>query len=124
MKIVKKRFIPGVMASSLTGIFLAAMALSLIALPVWAAHWDSFSWEIHEHTIIGNAQVEAGNYVFKAEENQSELQILQDRQVIARVPCHWTHLASKASSSLVKTLDNQIIQLQFAGRREAIRFDQ
>ena len=124
MKIIKNKFKSGIVSLRLNrGTYLAALAFSLITLPVWAAHSDSFSWEVHEPTTIGNAQVKPGNYLFRAEEGQSELQIIQDGKVIARVPCHWTHLPAKASSSEVKTLDNQIIQLQFAGRREAIQFN-
>jgi hypothetical protein len=124
MKIVKNKFKSSIGPSHLNrGKYMAALAFSLITLPAWAAHSDSFSWEIHEPTAIGNTQVEPGNYLFMAEEGQSELQIIKDGKVIARVPCHWTHLADKASSSEVKTLDNEIIQLQFAGRREAILFN-
>jgi hypothetical protein len=125
MKIIKNKFKSGVISlRSNRGKYLAALAFSFITLPVWAAHSDSFSWEIHESTTIGNAQVKPGNYLFRAEEGQSELQIVQDGKVVARVPCHWTRLTNKASSSEVKTLDNRIIQLQFAGRREGIQFDQ
>ena len=125
MKIIKNKFKSGIVSLRLNSWkYLAGLAFSLITLPVWAAHLDSFSWEIHEPTAIGNARVKPGNYLFRAEEGQSELQIIKDGKLIARVPCHWTYLSNKASSSEVKTLDNQIIQLQFAGRREAIRFDQ
>ena len=125
MKIIKNQFKSGIGRLHLnSGIYLATFAFSLITLPVWAAHSDSFSWEIHESTAIGNFQVEPGNYLLRAEEGQSELQIIKDGKVIAKVPCRWTHLANKASSSEVKTLDNEIIQLQFAGRRQAIQFNQ
>jgi hypothetical protein len=124
MKIIKNESKSGIVPlHSNRGRYIIAVAFSLIALPAWAAHSDSFSWEIHEPTAIGNAQVRPGDYLFKAEEGRSELQIIEDGKIIARVPCHWTHLANKASSSQVKTFDNQIIHLQFAGRREAIQFD-
>lgn len=64
---------------------LAALAFSFISLPVWAAHSDSMSWELHETTTIGSAQVKPGNYLFRAEEGQPELQIVQDGKVIAKV---------------------------------------
>jgi len=106
------------------GKYLTAVAFSFITLPVWAAHLDSMSWELNEPTTIGNAQVKPGNYLFRAEEGQSELQIIQDGKVIARVPCRWTQLASKAAYSEVRTLNDQIIQVEFAGRIKAIQFDQ
>jgi hypothetical protein len=105
------------------GKYFAAFALSLISMPVWAAHSDSMSWELHETTTIGIAQVKTGNYLFRAEEGQSELQIIQDGKVIAKVPCSWTHLTKKAPESEIEILNNQMIQVQFAGRREAIQFN-
>jgi hypothetical protein len=105
------------------GKYIAAFTLSLISLPVWAAHLDSMSWELHETTTIGSAQVEPGNYLFRAEEGQSELQIIQDGKVIAKVPCGWTHLMKKATESEIQILNHQMIQVQFAGRSEAIQFN-
>jgi hypothetical protein len=125
MKIIETKFKSGIVSLPPNRAkYFAAFAFSLIAFPVWAAHSDSMSWEITRPTTIGPAQVKPGNYVFRAEEGQSELQLIQDGKVIARVPCHWTQLTNKAAYSEVKTLDNQIIQVQFAGRREAIQFDQ
>jgi hypothetical protein len=105
------------------GKYLAALAFSLISLPVWAAHSDSVSWQLHETTTIGNAQVQPGNYLFRAEEGQSDLQIIQDGKVIVKVPCSWTHLTKKAPESEIRILNNQMTQVQFAGRREAIQFN-
>ena len=105
------------------GKYLAVLVLSLISLPVWAAHTDSMSWELHETTTIGSAQVEPGNSLFRANEGQSELQIIQNGQVIAKVPCSWIHLTKKAPESEIHILNNQMTQVQFAGRREAIQFN-
>jgi hypothetical protein len=105
------------------GKYLGALALLLISLPVWAAHSDSMSWELRETTTIGSTQVKPGDYLFRAEEGQSELQIIQDGKVIAKVPCSWTRLTKKAPESEIKILNNQMIHVQFAGRREAIQFN-
>jgi hypothetical protein len=124
MKIIKTKIKSG--AASLRfggGKYLVALAFSLISLPAWAAHSDSMSWELHETTTIGSAQVKPGNYLFRAEEGQSELQIIQDGKVIAKVPCSWTHLTKKAPESEIQILNNQMIEVQFAGRREAIQFN-
>jgi len=101
----------------------AALVFLLISLPARAAHSDSMSWELYETTTIGSAQVKPGNYLFRAGEGQSELQILQDGKVIAKVPCSWTHLMRKAPESEIQILNNQMIQVQFAGRSEAIQFN-
>jgi hypothetical protein len=123
MKITKTKIKSGVASLRfIRGKYLTALAFSLISLPVWAAHSDSMSWQLHETTTIGSAQVQPGNYLFRAEEGRSELQIIQDGKVIAKVPCSWTHLTKKAPESEIQILNNQIIQVQFAGRREAIQF--
>ena len=123
MKITKTKIKSGVASLRfIRGKYLTALAFSLISLPVWAAHSDSMSWQLHETTTIGSAQVQPGNYPFRAEEGRSELQIIQDGKVIAKVPCSWTHLTKKAPESEIQILNNQIFQVQFAGRREAIQF--
>jgi hypothetical protein len=105
------------------GQYLTALAFSLISLPVWAAHSDSMSWELHETTTIGSAQVKPGDYLFRAEEGQSELQIIENGKVIATVPCSWTRLPKKAADSEIHILNNQMTEVQFAGRREAIQLN-
>ena len=105
------------------GKFLSPIAFLLFSLPVWAAHTDSMSWELHETTAIGSTQVNPGIYLFRAEEGQSKLQIIQDGKVIARVPCNWTRLTKKAPESEIEILDHQMIHVQFAGRKESIQFN-
>ena len=124
MKIIKTKIKSGAALLRFGGRkYLVALAFSLISLPVWAAHSDSMSWELHETTTIGNAQVKPGNYLFRAEEGQSEFQIIQDGKVIAKVPCSWTCLTKKAPESEIQILNNQMIEVQFAGRKEAIQFN-
>jgi hypothetical protein len=79
------------------------------------------SWELHETTTIGSAQVKPGDYLFRAEEGQSELQIIENGKVIPTVPCSWTHLTKKAADSEIHILNNRMTEVQFAGRREAIQ---
>lgn len=123
MKIMRTKIKSGAALRFCWGKYFAALSFSLISLTVWAAHSDSISWELHETTTIGSAQVKPGNYLFRAVEGQSELQIIQDGKVIAKVPCGWTHLMKKAPQSEIQILNHQMIQVQFAGRREAIQFN-
>ena len=104
--------------------YLAAFAFSLITLPVWGAHTDSIPWGPTEPTTIGSAHVMPGHYQLTAEEGQSELQVISGGKVIATVPCHWTHLTNKAADSEVQTNNNEVTQVRFAGRTEAIQFNQ
>jgi hypothetical protein len=92
-------------------------------MPAWASHWDPMSWGLHETKTIGSAQVKPGNYLFRAAEDQSELEIIQDGKAVARVPCSCIHLMKKAPESEIEILNNQVTQVQFAGRREAIQFN-
>lgn len=103
--------------------FLAAIAFSLVSLPVSAARSDSMSWKLHGITMIGTAQVNPGNYLFRAKEGQPELQILQDGKVIANVPCSWTRLAKKAPESQIIIINSQMTQVQFSGRKDAIQLN-
>jgi hypothetical protein len=45
-------------------------------------------------------------------------------KVMVKVPCSWTQVTNKAVYSEVATLNNQILEVQFSGRREAIQFNQ
>jgi hypothetical protein len=103
---------------------LGVVAFSLITLPIWAAHTDSISWDVTQSTTIGSAQVKPGDYQLRAEEGQTELQVVQKGKVIAKVPVRWTQLPNKAADSEVQVDNNQVTQVQFAGRTEAIRLDQ
>ena len=104
--------------------YLAVFAFSLITLPIWAAHTDSISWDVTQPTTIGSAQVKPGDYQLRVEEGQTELQVVQKGKVIAKVPVHWTQLPNKAADSEVQVDNNQVTQVQFAGRTEAIQFNQ
>jgi hypothetical protein len=104
--------------------YLAAFAFSLITLPAWAAHTDSLPWVAIEPTAIGTAHLMPGHYQLRAEEGQFELQVISGGKVIATVPCHWTQITNKAANSEVQTNNNQVTQVRFAGRTEAIQFNQ
>ena len=104
--------------------YLAAFAFSLITLPVWAAHADSVSWAPTQPVTIGSTQVKPGNYQLRAEEGQSQLQVMQGGKVVATVPCHWTQLPNKAANTEIKVDNNQVTEVDFAGRTESIQFNQ
>jgi hypothetical protein len=103
--------------------YLVVFAFSLITLPVWAAHTDSLSWNPVQSMTIGTTQVMPGNYQLRAEEGQSNLEVIHDGKVVATVPCSWMQLPSKAEYSEVQSNANQVTQVQFSGRTEAIQFN-
>jgi hypothetical protein len=104
-------------------IYLVAFALSVFTFSLWAAHTDSIPFETTQPTTIGATQLNPGSYELRAEEGQSELQVIRDGKVIATVPCQWTQLTSKAADSEVQTSNNQVTGVQFAGRTDAIQFN-
>jgi hypothetical protein len=102
--------------------FLGGLAILSLALPVWARPEKLYTaeWDLNQATTIGNTQIEPGTYTVEAYANQNTLEILRDRKVIAQVPCHWIQLPQKASQTEVETNNNQIVQVQFSGKTEAI----
>jgi hypothetical protein len=104
-------------------IYLVVFAFSVFTLSLWAAHTDSISFETTQPTTIGTTQLNPGNYELRAQEGQSELQVIHDGKVIATVPCQWTQLTNKAADSEVISSNNQVTGVQFAGRTESIQFN-
>lgn len=100
------------------------LALSISALPLWAAHIDSTDWSPTQPMTIGTTQIQPGQYELKAEEGKSELQVLQKNKVIATVPVHWTTLPAKAQSSEIQTDGNKVTEVEFGGRAEAAQINQ
>jgi hypothetical protein len=104
--------------------YLAVFAFSLITLPVWAAHMDSITWETSQPMTIGSTQIVPGHYQLRAEEGQAKLEVIQNGKVVATIPCTWMQLPTKAENSEVQANNNQVTQVQFGGRTEAIQFNQ
>lgn len=102
--------------------YLTIFAFSLITAPICAAHTDSASWEPTQPMTIGIAQVKPGNYRLKAYEDEDELQVIQGGKVIATTLCFWKTLPEKAAKTEIKVNDNNVTEVQFKGRSEAIIF--
>lgn len=103
---------------------LVALAVSFLALPLWAAHIDTIDWSTDQATSIGGPQVQPGQYQLRAEEGKTELQVVQKGKVVATIPCQWVQLPSKPSSSEVLIDGGKVTQVQFAGRTGAVQFNQ
>ena len=70
---------------------------------------------------VGTADVEPGSYSLKAQSNSSSFEIMQNGKVVAQVPCSWITLPKKAASDEVDMDNNKIVQVEFAGKTEAIK---
>jgi len=105
--------------------FGAVAAMVVFTAPVWAAstssHKDSTSIDIGQATTVGNTQLQPGHYTFEAKEDQTQLNVLQNGKVIATVPCHWVQLQRKANTSEILSNKNQVNEIRFGGRTEAVR---
>jgi hypothetical protein len=101
-----------------------ALALSISALPRWAAHTFSTDWSPETPITIASTQIKPGDYELKAEEGKSELQVLQKNKVIATVPIQWTKLPTKARASEIVADGTKVTEVEFEGRIEAAQISQ
>jgi hypothetical protein len=105
--------------------FLAGTAILFLAAPIWARPEGSRTytaeWYATQATNIGNIRIKPGQYTVEARENENTLDILRDGKVVAQLPCHWIELPKKAEDTEVDTNNNQIVQVEFAGKTEAVQ---
>jgi len=103
---------------------LTAMAVAVLTIPAWAAgHKDSTSWSVTETATIGSTSIQPGDYQIRAQEDGNQLEVVKGAQVIATVPCHWVHLNEKASQSEILMTSNNVQEVHFSGRTEAVKID-
>ena len=101
---------------------IGGLAVLFLALPVWAGTKTyTAEWEATQATTIGNTQINPGTYKVEAHSDQNTLEIVRDGKVVAQTPCHWIQLPQKASETEVETNNNQITQVDFAGKTEAVQ---
>jgi hypothetical protein len=101
---------------------LGGFALLLAALPVWGAHMYTVTWAVSQPTMVGGSEIKPGEYMIRAEEGQSTLQILSHGKMVAEVPAHWIQLPSKAAASEVEVDSNKVTSIEFGGKTAAIDF--
>jgi len=103
--------------------YLGGFAVLILAMPVWAGPSKTYTaeWDASQATTIGNTQIQPGTYTVEAHENQNTLDIVRDGKVIAQAPCHWIQLPKKAEDTEVDTNNNQIVEVEFSGKTEAVR---
>jgi hypothetical protein len=99
---------------------LSTIALLTLAAPVWA-HTRTATAQISETTTIGGTQLKPGEYQLKVEDNATQLQITQNRKVIAVVPVQWIQLPQKPSTTDVQFDGNKITEVDFGGNTQAVQ---
>jgi hypothetical protein len=93
----------------------------LLALPVWA-HTDTTQMEISSPTVIAGTQLKPGEYELRVKDGATQASIVQDGKVVAEVPCQWIQLPKKAESSQITFSNDQITEIDFGGKTEALQF--
>lgn len=103
--------------------YLGVFAGLLLAMPIWAAHVNSVSWNVSQPTMIGGTQVKPGDYLIRVDDGGTQLDILSRGKVVAQVPCQWTQLSQKAQASEVDVDNGQVTQVKFGGKTSAVSFN-
>ncbi len=105
--------------------FVLAAAMVALALPIWAKpkadRTDKADWSPVEPVTVGQTQLQPGDYTIKAEESGKMFQVMREGKVVAEAPCHWVELPKKAANTEVDTNGNKMVQIEFAGRTEALQ---
>ena len=99
---------------------LITLALLAMAAPVWA-HTRTATAYLIDTTTIGATTLKPGEYQFKVEESATQLQVMQDNKVVARVPVQWVQLPNKATGTQVVLNNKQITEVDFGGSTQAVQ---
>jgi hypothetical protein len=100
--------------------FLAPLAVLFLTLPVWA-HTESIDLTIDHTVTISGTQLQPGEYSFKVADNAKQVTVIKDGGVVVQAPCHWIQLPSKPDASEIKSSENQITEIDFKGRTDAVQ---
>lgn len=107
--------------------YLTGLAILFLAAPIWArperARTDTAQWDNSQATMVGTTQVKPGDYQLKAQETKGTLDVLSNGKIVAQAPCHWIELSKKAGNTEVVMNKNEVVQVQFRGRTEAVQLE-
>ena len=105
--------------------YLGVLSVLILTMPAWAGsnsfHKDSTDYDVIQVTMIGNTQLQPGHYTIKATETEKQFEVLKDGKVVATVPCQWVRLPKKARETEVLSTSNQVNEVKFGGRKEALK---
>ena len=109
------------------GCYLVGLAILFLAAPIWAraerVRTDTAQWDTLQATMVGTTKVKPGDYQLQAQETKDTLDVLSNGKVVAQVPCRWIALSEKANDTEVMMNKNEVVQIQFRGRTEAIQLE-
>ena len=99
-----------------------AVALFALAVPVWA-RTDSADLTVVQPTTVGTTQLKPGNYKLEVSPNATQLKIVDtdSGKTVAEGPGHWFQLQKKPNTTEVVTNNNQVVEVDFGGKTDAIK---
>lgn len=100
--------------------YAALFGLLILATPVWA-HTDTATVQSDGNVTIAGTQLKPGEYQLKVDDNADHLQVTQNGKLIAKVPVQWIQLSNKPATTQVGIDSNQIIEVDFAGKTQAVK---
>lgn len=101
-------------------LYAALFGLLILATPVWA-HTDTATVQSDGNVTIAGTQLKPGEYQLKVDDNADHLQVTQNGKVITKVPVQWIQLNNKAPQTEVNITSNQIVEVDFAGKTQAVK---
>jgi hypothetical protein len=105
--------------------YLTALSLvAFLALPA-LARTDSATLSVMNPTTIAGKQLQPGNYKLEIQPNQTQLKIVNtdtDRTV-AEVPCRWIQIKNAPNTTQVVLDKNQVTEIDFGRKTQAVRID-
>jgi hypothetical protein len=86
----------------------------------FAGSHSKYHLTISDANILDGTPLEPGDYTIQVANHQATFET--DGHVVATAPCSWRQLRAKAQDTEVLTTHNRIMELQFAGKRQALDF--
>jgi hypothetical protein len=103
------------------GFLLAASAILAMSAPAWA-HSMGVSLDLSQAARIEGKQLQPGHYRLVANDKRNAVKIFRRDKLVATVEGHWVHKQTKSPYSDVVLTKNQIREIDFSGKTEAILF--
>ncbi len=101
--------------------YLAGVAVVFLALPLWS-HTESAQVDIDHPVTISGTQLQPGQYELRVKDYANQAVVTKDGNVVAQVPCHWIQLPKEPQYSQVMFTKNQITEVDFGGKTQAVEF--
>jgi hypothetical protein len=103
------------------GSLLAAAAILALSAPAWA-HRLGVSLDLSQAARIEGKQLPPGHDRLVANDKSNNVKIFRHDNLVATVDGHWVHKRTKPPYTDVILTKNQVSEIDFSGKTEAILF--